>query len=360
MALITADRVQETTTTTGTGTLTLAGAVAGYRTFGSVCATGDTAYYYISAVNSSGVPTGDWETGLGTWTTGGNFARTTVHASSNAGSVVTLAAGTKYVSLSLTAASVATNANFTKMSGLAISNFGMIGAASQGATTIHSFCAPTFTVVDTSTAGTGASTTDSSNNTYKYLRRVRYTSVAATGRVAGVNTLAALINTMAGAPTFGRFPVTVAGAIADALTSATFMMGVGRGASLALTGTTGTSEPSAQTGDGVWLAADSTDTNMQIMHNDNAGTATKIDLGASFPVSQYVAYAITVDRNAAATEYYVSVTNLNDNVTSSTYTLTSNLPRTTVSDMTVTIQRGTMSNATAAMVDFSSATMGRF
>jgi len=29
---------------------------------------------------------------------------------------------------------------------------------------------------------------------------------------------------------------------------------------------------------------DSADTNIQIMHNDGSGTATKIDLGASFPV----------------------------------------------------------------------------
>jgi len=33
----------------------------------------------------------------------------------------------------------------------------------------------------------------------------------------------------------------------------------------------------------VGLAADSADTNMQIMHNDGSGTATKIDLGSSFP-----------------------------------------------------------------------------
>ena len=33
MALVLADRVQETSTTTGTGTLTLAGASSGYQTF---------------------------------------------------------------------------------------------------------------------------------------------------------------------------------------------------------------------------------------------------------------------------------------------------------------------------------------
>ena len=45
MALVVADRVQETTTTSGTGTLSLAGAVAGYRTFVSGVGSGNTTYY---------------------------------------------------------------------------------------------------------------------------------------------------------------------------------------------------------------------------------------------------------------------------------------------------------------------------
>jgi hypothetical protein len=107
MTEIVADRVLETTTTTGTGALTLAGAVVGFRTFASVCANGDTAYYYAEEVDASGVPTGAWETGIGTWGTGGVFTRTTVHASSNAGAAVSFAAGTKRVGLAVTAAKVA-------------------------------------------------------------------------------------------------------------------------------------------------------------------------------------------------------------------------------------------------------------
>lgn len=103
MALIWADKTAETSTTTGTGNFTLAGALTGYRTFASVCATSDTFYYSITAVDGNGIPTGDWETGLGTYSAANTLTRTTVHASSNAGSAVNFAAGTKRVTITATA-----------------------------------------------------------------------------------------------------------------------------------------------------------------------------------------------------------------------------------------------------------------
>lgn len=99
MAHIWRDFVLETSTTTGTGNLTLAGAVTGYRAFSAVCATSDTVYYFIQAVDSSGVPTGDWETGLGTYSASNTLTRTTVIDSSNSGSAVSFSAGTKRVGL---------------------------------------------------------------------------------------------------------------------------------------------------------------------------------------------------------------------------------------------------------------------
>jgi len=83
MALILANRVQETTTTTGTGTVTLAGAVAGYQSF-SVIGNANTTYYTITSGN-------DWEVGIGTYTSSGTtLARTTVLSSSAAGAAITL------------------------------------------------------------------------------------------------------------------------------------------------------------------------------------------------------------------------------------------------------------------------------
>ena len=92
MALVLADRVKETTTTTGTGTLTLAGAATGFRSF-SVVGNGNTTYYSISSSGGS-----EFEVGIGTYTASGTtLARTTILASSNAGSAVNLSAGTKDV-----------------------------------------------------------------------------------------------------------------------------------------------------------------------------------------------------------------------------------------------------------------------
>lgn len=99
------DRVCETTTTTGTGNLTLAGAVTGFQSFSSAGAvsTGDDFHYLIEAVDSNGIPTGSWEVGIGKMTSSTTFVRTGVLSSSNAGSAVNFAAGTKRVHLIISA-----------------------------------------------------------------------------------------------------------------------------------------------------------------------------------------------------------------------------------------------------------------
>jgi hypothetical protein len=92
MALVVKDRVQESTTTTGTGTLTLNGAVFGFQTF-AIIGDGNVTYY---AITDPG--TGSWEVGIGTYTASGTtLSRTTVFESSNSGSLVDFAAGTKNV-----------------------------------------------------------------------------------------------------------------------------------------------------------------------------------------------------------------------------------------------------------------------
>jgi len=92
MALVVKDRVQETTTTVGTGTVTLGGAVLGFQTF-AIIGDGNTTYYAIADPTA-----GDWEVGIGTYTASGTtLSRTAVFESSNSGSLVNFAAGTKNV-----------------------------------------------------------------------------------------------------------------------------------------------------------------------------------------------------------------------------------------------------------------------
>lgn len=97
-----ADRVKETSITTGTGTYSLAGAATGFRAFSSAFATGDTVYYCVE----DGV---DWEVGIGTLTSGTpwTMARTTILGSSNSGSAVSWAAGTRNVYCTFPAAQAA-------------------------------------------------------------------------------------------------------------------------------------------------------------------------------------------------------------------------------------------------------------
>ena len=114
MALVLADRVRETTSSSGTGSVTLGGAVSGFKAFGSVLSTNDTTYYAIIA-NS-----GEWEVGVGTFTSPNSLARTTVLSSSNSGSLVSFQSGTKNVIIT----QPSEKAVFLDISGNAVSSNG--------------------------------------------------------------------------------------------------------------------------------------------------------------------------------------------------------------------------------------------
>ena len=92
MALVVADRVQETSTTSGTGTLTLSGAVVGFQTFSTAIGNGNTTFYTIYDPTVY-----DWEVGIGT-VGAGTLARTTV-LSNSAGttSPISFAGNAKFV-----------------------------------------------------------------------------------------------------------------------------------------------------------------------------------------------------------------------------------------------------------------------
>lgn len=100
-----ADRRMETSTTTGTGNITLAGAVTGFKALlGGRIEINKYFGYCIEAVDGSGVPTGEWETGEGYLTSSTVLVRDIVEESSNTDALVSFAAGTKRVFIAGTAA----------------------------------------------------------------------------------------------------------------------------------------------------------------------------------------------------------------------------------------------------------------
>lgn len=103
MAVVRADRVLELSSTSGTGPFGLGGPVTGYRSFGSVMNLNDTCYYAAQSIDVYGVPTGEWEVGVGTYSGTNQLSRTTVLSSSNTGSLVNFGADTKQVYITPTA-----------------------------------------------------------------------------------------------------------------------------------------------------------------------------------------------------------------------------------------------------------------
>ena len=93
MALIVADRVQETCISPGVGAVTLLGAVFQFQTFSSAIGNANTTLYVIA--DQFGV---NWEVGIGTYASAGNtLTRTTVLSSSNGGALVNFSSGTQNV-----------------------------------------------------------------------------------------------------------------------------------------------------------------------------------------------------------------------------------------------------------------------
>jgi hypothetical protein len=93
-----ADFVRVATTTTGTSDLTIGSTVTGH--FGmNQFTTGDTIYYTVFAVDVNGNPSGDVETGIGTYNTTGTtrLIRDHVIQSTNSNALVNFAAGTKHI-----------------------------------------------------------------------------------------------------------------------------------------------------------------------------------------------------------------------------------------------------------------------
>lgn len=93
------DRIREVSNSSGTGAMSLVSTVPGFQAWAEL-GNNRTAYYVIEAVDDNNVPTGQWETGIGTWVASGNQLQRTnpKQGSGNAGgALVNFAAGRKLV-----------------------------------------------------------------------------------------------------------------------------------------------------------------------------------------------------------------------------------------------------------------------
>lgn len=134
--------------------------------------------------------------------------------------------------------------------------------------------APTFT-------GTATSTQPSTSNFFNSIKRVlSRVTVAATTAVAGIHCPIAWLWRGNGA-NLGGFLFQMTWGPDTGVSTTTSRAFAGLHSS---TGAPTDVEPSGIVGSYIGMGWDAADTNIQIMSNDNSGSATKTDLGASFPV----------------------------------------------------------------------------
>lgn len=320
------DRVEETSTTTGTGAFTLAGAVAGFQSVGSLLANGDTAFFYVEAVDSSGVPTGDWLTFLGTYNSGaGTVSRTTILASSAGGTTnVSFAAGTKRIGIGLVSRAVvetdkdgnlviANNASapptpaadtlvvlaqrIAASGGRALPRIlnedgiyttlqahwgrnAKVHTQAHGGITTGGFVYDGFNT-GLSTIGTATARTVATTNRFTRARRLAYVSAATGGSAAGLATLNAATHhhwTVGGASGAGFLAIFRFG-VSDPATVAGAHMFVGLHNTSGTPSVTG--NPNAYT-NAIGLAQLNGGANLNIVYGGSAAQ-TPIDLGANFP-----------------------------------------------------------------------------
>jgi len=406
MALVSANRVLETSITSGSGALTLAGAVAGYQTFSSAVGNANTCYYTI--VDSTA---NVWETGIGTYTSSGNtLARTTVLSnSSGTTSALTLAGNTVNVFVTLPAEKVVTTdtlatppaiggttpaaGTFTtlsltgttnQISNVAVSSDpaapsagnlktfaktiagGYTAPAFLNATQavamlqpaiankrISTFTPQTGAVISVvgfttgSTQGTTTAAAPSSTSFFTRAPRVTYVSAGTAGSFAAWYQGTGIVTLgVSGTPNFGGFYYVTRFGIADTVASPRTFIG------LTSVGTTPTNVEPSTLVNSIGVGQGAANTNLFIYYGGSAAQ-TPIDLGANFPTgtSNTDWYELTLFAPPSSTNtVYYQVLRLNTgNVASGTLTGTAGtvLP----SNTTFLMPRNwRTNNATAAAV----------
>lgn len=203
-----------------------------------------------------------------------------------------------------------------------------------------------FGIVAPTVTGTAQQKNVASTSLYTSMRRLGYSSAAGAGNVGGIR-LPAQLFWLGNAAGLGGFFLQVTHGCGDAATVAGARQFVGfRGITTAPTDI----DPSTQT-DIIGMGHDAGQTTMQIMHNDAAGVATMVDLGANFPtqtlstdVYEMTLYATT---NATTVNYRVERLNTGHVATG---TISTNLPANTTL-LAIQMWRGNGATALAVTPD---------
>lgn len=168
------------------------------------------------------------------------------------------------------------------------------------------------------TSGTAAGILLGAGDEYEGIRRLRYTSSATAGNVSHVR---------APAPYFCIGGANYGGFYASFIFAFSSMTATGRG----FTGmgdfsaTPSATTTLANTLNIIGIGQEAGASNMSLYHNDGSGTATQVDLGASFPGSSGIAYKLELFAAPGASSVTYRVIRLS-NGTTTTGTLSSNLP----------------------------------
>ena len=163
-----------------------------------------------------------------------------------------------------------------------------------------------------------------STNYYSSIARGRFATAAGAGTQAGYNgTTGSLFFWLGNAAGLGGFRVEFRFGIDT--TVATTRIGIGLA-----TGplTLNANDPSA-TLNCILCGADGADTTLQIMSNDGAGTATKVNLGANYPITNNAVYRVVFESVANSGTVQYTVTREDTIVAPVTGTISADLPSNT-------------------------------
>ena len=166
--------------------------------------------------------------------------------------------------------------------------------------------------------------TPSSASYYASLARGRFTTAAGAGSAAGYNgALSSLYYWLGNAAGLGGFRVEIRFGIDTKVATTRVGFGLAAGAL-----TLNANDPSA-TLNCILCGADSADTTLQVMSNDAAGVATKVNLGANYPIVNNAVYRVVFETVANSQIVTYTVTREDTIVAPVTGTISADLPSNT-------------------------------